>query len=490
MANNNSQSTSEIKPRPARLASESVAGRPPIVAVLGHVDHGKTTLLDRIRKTSVASREVGGITQSIGAWSVKTPKNETVTFIDTPGHEAFKAMRERGAKVADIVILVVAADDGVMPQTKESLKYINESQTPFLVAITKVDLPTAQIERAKNQLMSEGILLEGYGGDVPIIEVSAKTGQGVEDLLEMIILMAEVNEVSGDPEGSLEAYVIESRHDRRKGVVASLVIKNGSIKSGDELYADKVRGKARGLFDEFEKSVSKVLPGMPVEIIGFSGIPAVGSRVVKSGQAVVEEKPRSIIPKVEGFPIVLKVDSSGSLEAILGQLPPDVGILYCAVGDISESDVLNASTAGAAIIGFNVRAGKEIERLSEGEHVKIYTYRIIYELLQDLDKMAKGEIEHSKDKILGKAEIIAHFPHDKLRIAGCKLVEGRIAKSDRLRLIRGEKVLGNIRLISLKKQKEEVDKVVGGEEFGMLFEPQFDFQVKDVIESFQERQSA
>ena len=186
----------------------------------------------------------------------------------------------------------------------------------------------------------------------------------------------------------------------------------------------------------------------------------------------------------------MKVDSSGSLEAILGQLPPDVGILYCAVGDISESDVLNASTAGAAIIGFNVRAGKEIERLSEGEHVKIYTYRIIYELLQDLDKMAKGEIEHSKDKILGKAEIIAHFPHDKLRIAGCKLVEGRIAKSDRLRLIRGEKVLGNIRLISLKKQKEEVDKVVGGEEFGMLFEPQFDFQVKDVIESFQERQSA
>lgn len=467
-----------------KLQQNNGIHRPPIVAVLGHVDHGKTTLLDRIRKTTVAVREAGGITQSIGAWQVKTPKNDTITFIDTPGHEAFKSMRARGVKVADIVILVVAADDGVMPQTKESLQYIKESNTPFLVAITKIDLPTAQIDKVKNQLTTEGVFLEGYGGDVTSVEVSAKTGQGVDELLELISLTAEINEVSGNPKAELEAYVIESRHDRRKGVVTSAIVKNGSIKRGDQLIAGEIVGKARGLFDESGKPVQQVFPGMPVEIIGFPNIPPVGALINNTQNDVQEREVARTITKVKGLPIILKADTAGSLEAILGQLPKEVGILFSGIGDINESDISNAIAVKAVVVGFNVRVAREVQKMAEEEVVKVYTYKIIYELLQDIDKWILG-VEEAKEKVLGKAQIIAQFPHDKVKIAGCRVTEGRIVRSDKLRIIRNFETLGNIRLVSLKKQKQEVDKVVGGEEFGILFEPQFDFQVGDVVESYQ-----
>lgn len=459
--------------------------RPPIIALLGHVDHGKTSLLDRIRKTNLASREAGGITQSIGAWQVKTPNGKAITFIDTPGHEAFKSMRQRGAKIADIVVLVVAADDGVKPQTLESIRYIKESQTPFLVAITKIDLPTAQPEKVESQLLKEEILPEKYGGDVVLVKVSSKVGTGIDELLDMILLVAELNDISADPEGDLEAYVVEAEHDSRKGVVVHAVVKNGTLKIGDQFIANNATGKARGLFNETRKPVSQIFPGMPVEIIGFSSIPQAGS-LIKRDEGKVKEyvKGHKALAAVEGFPVLVKADTAGSLEAILGQLSTGVGVVFSGLGDIFEFDVLNASATSAVIVGFNVKADKDVQKIAEEENVKIYTYKIIYELLHDIDRWIKEKEELGKEKIFGRALIVAQFPHDKKKIAGSRVLEGRIVKTDRLRLVRGADIMGNVRAVSIKKQKIEVDKVTQGDEFGILFEPQFDFQVGDVIESW------
>jgi translation initiation factor IF-2 len=395
-------------------------------------------------------------------------------------------MRSRGAKVADLAILVVAADDGVMPQTKQSLEFIREAKTPFLVAITKIDLPTVQIDKVKGQLLELEVVSEDYGGETVVVQVSSKTGQGIEDLLEMITLLAEMNGISGDPKAGLEAYVIETMRDPRRGVVASAVLKNGTIKIGDFLSSDGVDGKARGLFDSQGKPVREAYAGDPVEIIGLSALPAVGAKITHKGQESVEVKEEMRkIPKTEGFPVILKADSAGSLEAILGQLNREVGVLYSGVGEIIESDVLTASPHGAVVVGFNVKAGRDVLKLAEEEKVKVYTYKIIYELAQDIEKWRKEKEESLKEKILGRAEVIAQFPHGKERIAGCKLLEGRFTKSDKVRLVRDEITLGNVRMASLKKQKQEVDKVAEiGEEFGVYFEPQFDFKLGDMLESY------
>lgn len=466
-----------------------IKARSPIVAVLGHVDHGKTSLLDRIRNTNVVSREAGGITQSIGAWQAEAKEGKKITFIDTPGHQAFQAMRSRGASVADIAILVVAADDGIMPQTKESIRYIDEAQTPFLVAITKVDLPTAQPERVKNQLLSEGVLLEGYGGDVVAVEVSSKTGQGIDDLLEMILLLAEVNEIKADPNGEFEAVVIESKLDRRKGVVAHIVVHNGTLKIGDMVSADGTYGKVRGLFDENWKPLKEVLPGMPAEILGFSQIPVVGSVVTLGAGEKKEAAQKSQISrqarKEDILSVIVKADTFGSLEAIEAQLKDRVEIIFSDVGDISESDVLNADSVKAIIVGFNVKASKEVERQAEENDVKIHIYKIIYQMLADIEKWAKEMEEFKREKILGRAQILAAFPHGKEKIAGCRMLEGRITGSDRLRLVRGKDVIGEMRPTSIRKNKEKVEKVGNGEEFGVVLVPQFDFKPGDVIESWQ-----
>src|SRR3989344_3591292 len=348
--------------------------RPPIVAVLGHVDHGKTSLLDKIRNTSIALQEAGGITQSIGAWQTETKEGKKITFIDTPGHAAFNNMRSRGAKLADIAILVVAADDGPMPQTKESLEYLREAQTPFIVAITKVDLGTAQVEVVKGKLAQEGVLLEGRGGDVVAIEVSSQTGQGIEDL---------------------------------------------------------------------------------VEVLGFDTLPLVGAFITSN------ESPLSSVSTTynlrpsrkrrEGFWIILKADTAGSLEAIKGQLGEKVGIAFAGVGDFVESDVTMSSSTNSPLVGFNTRAGKDIQKMADEEGVKIYSYKIIYELLADVEKWQKELEESQSEKVVGRAQVIAQFPHEKnTRIAGCKILEGRITKNDKLRLVREDKTLGNIRALSLK----------------------------------------
>lgn len=465
--------------------------RPPIIAILGHVDHGKTTLLDRIRSTNIIAREAGGITQSIGAWQIEIPRKEAardehaakITFIDTPGHAAFQAMRARGAQIADIAVLVIAADDGVMPQTKESLEFIRESKTPFLVAITKIDLQTANIEKVKNQLLELEVVPEEYGGDVVVIPVSSKTGEGIENLLDMIVLVAELSEIKGIPKDPLEAIVLETQRDPARGIVASLVVKAGTLKIGDILSAENVGGKVRGLFDGARHPIQQALPGDPVEVIGFEALPPVGAKVT-SGEKTETVVQKREIPKIEGFSVVLRADKSGSLEAILGQLGREVTILSAGVGEIVENDVKTAAAAGSVIVGFNVKVAREVAKLAEEEGVKIYTYRIIYELLQERERWIKEAQKGPEEKILGKAQIIAQFSHGKQRIAGCKVLEGRITRSDRLRLVRGEEILGGVRILSMKQLKEEVDKAGVGEEFGILFEPQFDFQIGDVLESY------
>lgn len=467
------------------MAETGKKPRPPIVAVLGHVDHGKTTLLDKIRKTNVTAKEAGGITQSIGAWQVETKEGEKITFIDTPGHEAFQAMRSRGAQVADLAVLVVAADDGVMPQTRESLEYIRKAETPFLVAITKVDLKTADPEGVRNQLVEEGVLLEGKGGDIVAVEVSGVTGQGIDELLEMINLLAELHEVQADSQALLEAPVVETELDRRRGPGVRVVVREGTLKVADKVRAGEVSARVRGLFDEWQKPIKEVSPGMPAEILGFSSLPPIGS-VLQPAQGAKEAVPerKRRVGKIEGFLIVLKADTAGSLEAVAQNLKGKVTFLEQGVGDITESDIQLASPVSAPIIGFNVRAGKEIEKIAEEEGVPIHTYQVIYELLEDVENWVREVEERRKEKVLGKATILAEFPYDKKRIAGGRVSEGKIAKTDRIRVLRDGEVIGEARPTSLKIQDKDVSQVEQGQEFGILFSPQLDFKVGDVIESF------
>lgn len=466
--------------------TSGTVARPPVVAILGHVDHGKTSLLDKIRNSNLTAREAGGITQSTGSFSIKTSKGQAITFIDTPGHAAFEGMRARGANIADLAILVVAADDGVMTQTKQSIQFIRDSKTPFIVAISKIDLPGAQIDKAKNQLLELEIIPEDLGGDVVVLPISSKTGEGIEELLEMITLTSEMNNITGDPNGALEAYILESGKDMRRGVVANIIVKNGTLRVGDMMTADGISAKVRGLFDEQGKPLKELGLSQSAEVIGFSALPPVGAKVITQGAESQETqaKEQSAV-KVEGFPVIVKADTAGSLEAILGQLGGNVGIVLSGLGDLIESDVRTASTTGATIVGFNVKVPKDVARLADEEKVKIYTYRIIYELLDDIERWIKEKDEAGRDRILGKAQIIAQFPHDKKRIAGCKVTEGRVVRSDRLRLVRGEENLGQVKIVSMKKLKQEVDKVEIGDECGILFEPQFDFQIGDVLESVQ-----
>lgn len=464
--------------------------RPPIIAVLGHVDHGKTSLLDKIRNTQVAAREAGGITQSIGAWQTKTKEGRVLTFIDTPGHAAFNQMRSRGAKLADIAILVVAADDGLMPQTKESIQYLNEAKTPFVVAITKIDLPTALAESAKGSLAKEGVLLEGWGGDTPVVEVSSKTGKGIDDLLEVILLMADVQDIKADPEGEIEAVILETERDASRGPVVAGIVKNGTLKIGQDIGAEGIKARIRGLFDQDRKPVKEAPPGTPVEILGFADLPSVGS-VVTSGhlQELIRSQSGSrgqIAKKREGFWIILKADTAGSLEAVRGALGEKIGIITSSVGDVAEADVVLAvSTGSTPIVCFNTRVSREIQKFADEEDIKIYNYKIIYELLEDVEKWQKELEEAQSEKILGKAQVLAQFPHEKeTRIAGCKVVSGRITKSDKLRLIRDEKPLGNVRILSLKKNKSEADSANINEEFGIYFVPQLDFRIGDTLEAF------
>jgi len=467
--------------------------RPPIVVVLGHVDHGKTTLISKIYEKDLTKKEFGGISQHIGAYCAKFAIRNSqfaITFIDTPGHVAFSRMRSRGANVADLAVLVVAADEGVKPQTLESLKHIQEAKIPFLVAANKIDLPNINLEWLKGNLAENGILVEGWGGNVVFVPVSAKTGKGIDELLEMILLLWEMEEVKSDPQGELEAVVIESKLDPKKGPLATVLIRNGSLKVGEEIKTEETGGKIRAMIDDKGKNVEIVYPGEAVEILGFSKVPLVGSKIVRG--SLEEKLPSPSKPKTfekEGeeekkIKIILKADTKGTLEAILGSLPGEVKVIFSEVGNINESDVLLATSSEAQIVGFNVKTSGAVEKLAKSEGVEIKTSKIIYELLEDLEKKVLKLLEPTIDEeVLGQAKIIAEFIVKNQRIAGCKVEEGEIDKKLPLHLKREGKIIADCQIISLKIGKEDVDKVKKGEEFGVLLNF-VDFKVGDMLISY------
>lgn len=454
--------------------------RPPIVSVLGHVDHGKTTLLDFIRSTHVQKKEAGGITQGIGASVAEVKSGQRITFIDTPGHSAFSAMRSRGVNACDIAILVIAANDGIKPQTKEALDFIRDAKVPFIVAITKSDLPSIDISMVKNQLLKEGVMIEEAGGDVPVLEVSGKTGKGVPELLDMILLVSELNNILGDATDPLSAVVIETNKDNR-GLLVSAVVKSGSIEVGSEVASNGITSKVRGLFDSYGKSVKKVLPGEPVQIIGFTSLPRVGSLISVSqiGDNLEKEAEKTNVSKIkEGqLGVFIKAGTAGKLEAILANIPKEVVVVYSGVGEINENDVFLAKSGGIKIFTFELKTPPNVVRLASTESVNVENFDIIYKLFEKLEKLLKGE----EIDVSGKAIIQAIFPFNNKKIAGSKMILGTIKKTDKLVVMRGNKEIGKTKLQSLKKEKRDVTEVSVGEEFGALFDPYVPFEPGDEL---------
>jgi len=493
MANKNLvQFSSEGKLLAYRQARQK---RPPIVTVLGHVDHGKTSLISKIYEKDLTKKEFGGISQHIGAYQIKiqNPKSkiQNITFIDTPGHVAFSKMRSRGAKIADLAVLVVAADEGVKPQTLESLKHIQETNIPFLVAANKIDLPNINLDWLKGNLAENGILVEGWGGNVVFVPVSAKTGKGIDDLLEMILLLWEMEDVKSDPEGELEAVVIESKLDSKRGPVATILVRNGSLKVGEKIRTEEVGGKIRAMFDDKGKRVNAAYPGEAVEILGFSRVPLVGSKIFHGsleGKLSSFSKPKALEKEEEEekkIKIILKTDTQGTLEAILGSLPQEVKVIFSGIGNVSESDVLLAKTSEAQIIGFNVKASGAVEKLAETEGIEIKTYNIIYELLEDLEKKVLKILEPTIDEeILGQAKIIAEFIVKNQRVAGCKVGEGEIERKFPLHLKREGEIIADCQIVSMKIGKEDTDRVKKGEEFGIILSCPVDFKIGDMLISY------
>lgn len=465
----------------------SLQTKPPVVTIMGHVDHGKTSLLDFIRKSHVASQEAGEITQAMGAYQIEE-KGQKITFIDTPGHEAFSQMRQRGALVSDLVVLVVAANDGVKPQTKESIKIIKEAKVPFIVAINKIDLKEAAIDMVKAQLVENEVLVEGYGGDIVTVGVSAKTGEGIGQLLEMIVLTAEMANLQADPQAQLQAVVIESKIDKLCGSTATLIIQNGQLKKNDEFWVGEIACKAKMLKNYLGQPIDIAFPGDPVLVLGFCGLAPIGTPVSlspleKSSNPQIEEKSQAEEkPKLK---IILKADVLGSLEAVLGCLPDDVEVMEKGVGEIKESDVLLAKTFKADIYGFNLGTNSSIEKLAETEKVKIRTYKIIYDLLQNIEKRVLKMISPDIDrKILGKAEILQVFEMKGQKIAGCRVIEGKINKAFLASIKRGENILSDVKIISLKEQKQDINEATTGSEFGAVFLQKVDFLPGDVVISY------
>ncbi|MCP4560889.1 MAG: translation initiation factor IF-2 [Bosea sp.] len=502
---------------------ETLVSRPPVVTIMGHVDHGKTSLLDAIRKTHVVSGEAGGITQHIGAYQVTTPAGAKVTFIDTPGHAAFTAMRARGAKVTDIVVLVVAADDGVMPQTVEAINHAKAAKVPLIVAINKIDKSDANPDRVRSELLQYEIQVESLGGETLEIEVSAKTGQGLDTLLEAIALQAEVLDLKANPDRVAEGTVIEAKLDRGRGPVATVLVQRGTLRTGDIIVAGAEWGRVRALISDTGAQIKEAAPSLPVEVLGFNGTPEAGDRV-----AVVESEARAreitdyrerqkrdrlaargagsgagrslaemMRELKEGagrkeFPLVVKGDVQGSVEAIVGSLEK-VGndevrarVLSSGVGAITESDVTLAQASGAVVIGFNVRAHKEAREAAERAGVEIRYYSIIYNLMDDVKDAMSGLLAPTlRETMLGNAQILEIFNVSKVgKIAGCRVTDGTIERGANVRLIRDGVVVHEGKLAQLKRFKDDAKEVVAGQECGMSFENYQDMRAGDVIECF------
>jgi len=496
----------------------SLVARPPVVTVMGHVDHGKTLLLDSIRSTNVVAGESGGITQHIGAYHVELDDGRNISFLDTPGHAAFTAMRARGADVTDIVVLVVAADDSVMPQTIEAISHAKNAGVPLVVAINKVDLPAANAGKVKQELLQHGVTLEDFGGDVLSAEVSAKTGMGIADLLDKILLQAEILELKANPDREAAAAVIEAKLDVGKGPVVTALVTRGTLRVGDAFVCGTHEGRVRALLDERGKPVTSVPPGLPVQILGSSGVPQAGdtlqvmesdraAEVAQTRQRLEREKQLRIRERgiklgdlahfmregeVVALPIIVKADVDGSVQAVADSLEhlstPEVQveIIHRAVGAVNESDVLLAETAGAIIISFRVRPDTNARMLAEQNGVEIHQYEVIYEAVDDITKAMEGLLSpERREKVAGAAEVREVFRISKLgTIAGCYVTQGTIDRKGQARVVRDGSVVYTGEIQSLKRFKDDVREVRGGFECGIGIANFNDIKVGDVIECY------
>ncbi len=496
--------------------SANLVDRPPVVTILGHVDHGKTTLLDAIRNTNVAGGEAGGITQHIGAYQVEH-KGKLITFLDTPGHAAFTAMRARGAQGADVVILVVAANDGVMPQTREAIAHAKAARVPIVVALNKIDRQDANPDYVKNQLGELGLVPDEWGGNTLVVPVSAKQRLGLEDLMEAILMTAEGAEIHANPKGKVIGTVVEASVDRAKGVVATLLVQNGTLQTGDTIVAGNSYGKLRAIFDFRARKIRAAGPATPVQVMGLNEVPGVGEvfQVYPSereARALVEERKIAAQARAASAPkatleelfsrvqageekelrLVIKADVQGSLEPIVNSVNDlkkgdiNINVIYAETGNITENDILLAGASKAIVLGFNVTADPASRRVAEAEGVSIRLYEIIYRLVEDLEKALKGMLAPEfKETVLGKAQVMAVFNISKVgNIAGCKVFNGEMRRNGKMRVFRAEKMIHDGEVSSLKIMKDDVREVRQGYECGISLRSFNEFAPGDILECY------
>jgi len=482
----------------------NIVKRPPIVVVMGHIDHGKTTLLDTIRKTNIANKETGGITQNIGAYEITvSSKNEEynnrkITFIDTPGHEAFTTMRSRGAKAADIAILIIAADEGVKPQTVEALNLIQQAKIPYIIALNKIDKPEANSDRVKTQLAEIGVLIEGWGGNVPVINISAKEGKNIEDLLELILLVSDMENITAKKDGPADGIIIETKFDSRRGISVTAIIKNGILKIGDPIYTNSATGKVKTMEDCNGYQIKEATFSSPVLLIGFKEMPQVGEEFFRGEKKDVDKKNKEE-DKINQTPIIknqksknnlniiLKADTVGSLEAmkkILSNLKLPEGleieIISESVGDVFVSDISLAENSSAIILGFQIKVPKDLQIIGQSKNIRIYTFNIIYEM----EKFLKEEIEKlfqpQELQLKGIVEILATFSKKRSeQLIGGKVLEGKIVKGAQVKIQREENIVGRGKILNLQVSKVDVKEITEGKEGGILIEADTDILVGD-----------
>ncbi len=521
MAEDDASDTSQDSEQPEEVDQTGLVTRTPVVTILGHVDHGKTALLDSIRDSSVAERELGGITQHIGAYQVEA-NGQLLTFLDTPGHEAFTAIRARGSKATDIAILVVAADDGIMPQTDEAIDHAKAAGVPIVVAINKMDMPAADPERVKRQLSERDMLVEDWGGEIISVEVSAKTGDGITDLLENIAVVAEIADLKANPDKPASGVIIESKLDRQRGPTATLLVQDGTLSVGQHVTAGGTWGRVRAMSNDRGEAVKQVLPGTPAEILGFGSLPEAGDlfSVVPNertarAMATDKENPsssqqaqaraltldevvnRTPAGELKELNLVLKADVQGSVEAVNHSLENlaanniKVRILHASSGGVTETDVLLASASEAIIIAFNVGTEPGAERLARRMGVEIRNYGIIYQLINDVELALQGLLEPAiVDVVLGRAEIREVFPtRGGVKIAGCRIVEGRMTKGVTVRITRDGKILEESTVTSLRHFRDEINEAALGTECGVVLQGFNDFEEGDVLEAHREERA-
>lgn len=495
---------------------DNLEERPPIITIMGHVDHGKTSLLDYIRKTNVTKGEAGGITQAIGAYTIKL-NDKPITFIDTPGHELFTSMRARGAQVTDIVILVVAADDGIMPQTIESISHAKQANVPIIVAVNKIDKPGANPDRVLTQLTEHGLVPEDWGGDTPVVKVSAKTGENIDTLLENILILADVLELRANPNRTARGTIIEAKLDKSLGKIATILVQTGTLNIGDNVVAGTCTGKIRAMIDDKGNRVKKAGPSIPVSVTGWDDVPSAGDRIdvvkdekfardlAEERRLIIESKKNttssvSLVDFLNMTPegekkhlkLIVKTDVQGSLESIkqyLVKVSTDdvsVDVIHGAVGGINESDVSLAETSGAIIIGFNVRPDTNAKLLAQQKKIEIRFYNIVYDMIEDLEKAVKGLLDPKFEEVsFGSAEVREIFKISGVgNIAGCRVLEGKIIKAGQARVIRNGKVEYTGKIGSLRHEKDDVKEMAKGFECGIMLENFQDVKVGDIIESF------